>query len=138
MKVTLKLYLTPKMNPLLGRLYENRTKSKTKHTVPAAEEHRRNHSFDRALVPKIGTKVKLDALPEPLSEKRLSTLARTNIGKLPTLPTLANHQTTQDVRERRLSHVPSIRNRKLSNSIKEMEVNFFPTEFDAPRITEPP
>jgi hypothetical protein len=45
------------MNPLLGRLFENRARSKTKHVVN--DEHRRNKSMDRALVPKIPAKVKL-------------------------------------------------------------------------------
>ena len=46
------------MNPLLGRLYQQKSRSKTKYSLPTNED-RRNQSLDRALVPKVGHKVKL-------------------------------------------------------------------------------
>lgn len=101
------------MNPLLGRLYENRSKSKTKHINLSHEDNRRNKSFDRALVPKLGTK--LDPLPEPQTEKRMSTLVRANIGKLPSL----NTNLPVEAKERNQIHTRTqFRNRKLSTSIR--------------------
>ena len=46
------------MNPLLGRLYQQKSRSITKNAQIKNEE-RRNQSFDKALVPKMAPKVKL-------------------------------------------------------------------------------
>lgn len=101
------------MNPLLGRLFENRTRSKTKPIQ--SEEHRRNQSFDRALVPKLPTKIKLEALPEAKVEKRMSTLARSNMAILPAL----NFNTTHDLREN-IKTRTKFRHHKLSTTFKDM------------------
>jgi hypothetical protein len=73
-------------------------------------------------------KVKLESLPEPQIEKRLSALVRGNIARL---PTLNQRQTTHEIKDKQ-SLYSTIRNRKFSSSIREMEVNFFATEFDNP------
>lgn len=113
------------MNPLLGRLYESKSRSKAKAPpLLPKEETRRANSQERPLVPRIGThKVKLESLPEPQIEKRLSTLVKGNVGRL---PTLTHRQTTHEIKEKP-SLYSSIRGRKFSSSIREMEITFFPT-----------
>lgn len=53
-------FKSKRMNPLLNRLFEDRSKSKTKRLSLHREEH--NLSVDKALVPKIPTRVKLESL----------------------------------------------------------------------------
>lgn len=55
-------------------------------------------------------------------DRRLSTIARSNIGKLPSLP----QSTNQDVKEH-LRTRNNFRNRKLSTSIRDMDGHFFST-----------
>jgi hypothetical protein len=109
------------MNPLLHRLFEDRSKSKSRRHSLHREEP---SSLERPLVPKIA-KVKLEALPDVAHRK--PTAPRVYVGRLPTIGLK-----TQDVREPKDPNRTrtNFRNRKLSTSIRDLDANFFSTELD--------
>ena len=71
------------MNPLLNRLYENKS-SKNKHR-PTSLKDQQSLQRDKVLIPKFHPKNQTDIVPDITAERQKTVILKSNVPKLPSI-----------------------------------------------------
>ena len=100
------------MNPLMNRLFENR--SSTKKRRPNSLKDELSNQKDRILIPKLKTKIIAD-IPDITGERQKTTILKPNVTKL---PSLAHELPASSLKN------PLYRQRKISMREPETNINF--------------